>query len=136
VAYDQPRSDCVPLASQVDVPEELREAASTVETIEEAVEIYLSAHRRKFTGKHGLPRKTNRLNRFIAYLKASGHSMKLSDMTHEDGQRFMDSMVNARDGSNLSLHNRKRIRGVLRSFSRFLTAAGLVREKVFFFLEI
>jgi site-specific recombinase XerD len=136
VAYDQPRSDCVPMASQVDLPQELLETAAIVETIEEAIDLYLDAHRRKFTGKHGLPRKTNRLKRFISYLEASDHSMKLADLTCEDGQRFIDSLVSARDGSNLSLHNRKRIRGALRSFSCFLAAAGLFEEDLFFDLRL
>jgi len=136
VAYDHPSSDSVPMTSQVDVPEELREADTIIETIEEAIDLYLDAHRRKFTCKHGLTRKTNRLKRFISYLEVTNHSMRLSDLWCEDGQRFMDSLVNARDGSNLGMHNRKRIRGALRSFSRFLAAAGLVEEDLFFDLRL
>ena len=136
VVYDHPPSDCVPMASQVDVPEELREADTEIETIEEAIDLYLDAHRRKFAGRHGLPRKTNRLKRFISYLEAMGHSMRLSDLNGEDGQRFMDSLVNAKDGSNLSFHNKRRIRGALRSFSRFLAAAGLLNADLFFNLRI
>jgi len=136
VAYEQPRSDCVPLVSQVDVPEELLHSAVEIETVDEAIELYLEAYRMKFPSEEGLARKARRLRRFASYLEDSGHSMKLTDLRYEDGQRFMDSLVNAKDGNSLSLHNKRRLRGALRSLSRFLAAAGLLNGDLFFNLRI
>ena len=133
--YGHPLSESVPRASLVDVPEDLSRSDTNIETIREAFEIYLDAHRRKFSSKEGLARKTRRLSRFGSYLEVTGHSMRLADLTTEDGEGFMDTLANAQHDSNLSLHNRKRIRGALRSFSRFAAAADLIEEDLFFDLR-
>jgi hypothetical protein len=136
LAYAHPSVDSVPSALEVDVPKELGDAELALKTIEEAIELYLDAHRRKFSGKHGVPRKAQRLGRFLRYLNARGHSTKLSDLAFEDGQGFMASLANMRDGRTLGPHIRKRYRGTLRSFGRFLASAGLIDEDVFFRLHV
>jgi hypothetical protein len=137
VAYLEPLSDSVPRASQVDVPEDLSFLAVNIETVEDAVEVYLEASELKFSGTHGSTRKKHRLDRFVTYLEATGHSMKLADLAFVDGQRFIDLLDTPRDNkSQLGLQHRKRIRGVLRSFSRFLATARLIEEDVFFSLRI
>jgi hypothetical protein len=78
VKYVHPRVDSAPSAVEVDVPEQLLDVEVAVETIEEAIDLYLDAHRRKFSGKHGAPRKAQRLGRFLRYLTAKGQSTKLS----------------------------------------------------------
>ena len=135
VGYVRPPVDNVPSAFVVDAMGDLLDAELSIETIEEAMKLYLDAHRRKFSGKHGAPRKAQRLDRFVRYLTTEGHSMKLSDLAYEDGQGFMDSLANAIDGRTLGLHSRKRYQGTLRSFGRFLAAVGLIEEDIFFALE-
>ena len=91
VAYFHAPVDNVPPACVVEVPDDMLTTERSIATIEEAIGLYVDAHRRKFSGKHGAPRKVQRLGRFLRYLTAQGHSLKLSDLTFEDGQRFMVS---------------------------------------------
>jgi hypothetical protein len=58
--------------------------------------------------------------------------MKLSDLSLGGGQAFLASLADARLERPLGLEKRKRYRGALRSFSRFLHKANLVDEDLFF----
>jgi hypothetical protein len=75
---------------------ELMAADLYIDSIEDAVELYLDAHRRKFSGKHGAPRKAQRLHRFLRYLDTRMHSMRLSDLALKDGQALPAPSANAR----------------------------------------
>ena len=57
--------------------------------------------------------------------------MKLKHLTSHDGQDFIDSLVNRYTGSPLGAGGIKRYRSAIRSFSRFLYEAGIIKENVF-----
>ena len=108
VTYVHPLVDSVRSALEVDVPEELLAADLNIETIEEAIELYLDAHRSKFAGKHGAPCKAQRLRRFLQFLTTRGHSPKLSDLALEDGQASMACANDAMDDSQSGQSSRKK----------------------------
>jgi site-specific recombinase XerD len=107
-----------------------------VETIEEAVQLYLEAFSQQFTGEHGVHKKRLFLGRFVTFLKSQGHSMKLADLTLEDGQDFLDSLTHTLHGGKLSPTTKKRYKCALRSFSRFLANSDFLEQDLFFTLII
>ena len=92
-----------------------------IETIRSAVEMYINAFGKQFTGKHGVSRKTLYLHRFVAYLVDQGHSMKLADLTAEDGHNFFASLNHAYNSAPMSPQTEKRYKCALRSLGRFLS---------------
>jgi site-specific recombinase XerD len=126
--------DQVPQSMQVQPIHSTRQAH--VDTIEEAVQMYLEAYSKQFSGQHGPYRKRLFLDRFVTFLKEQGHSMKLADLTLEDGQSFLDSLANTFHGGRLSSGTKKGYKCALRSFSRFLANSGFAEGNLFFSLTI
>ena len=62
--------------------------------------------------------------------------MRVINWTLDEAQGFMTSQVNAKGSSTLGLQSRKRYRGTLRRFSRFLSVDGAIEEDVFFRLKV
>jgi hypothetical protein len=129
LAYECPHFDHVIRAHEV----KAEIAAQLVETIEEAVELYLAAFRQQFTGQYQLRRRADRLSRFVTYLKEQNHSLRLVDLTYEDGRAFLDTRVNDYTGGPLSPSIWKGYKSALRSLSRFLRNAQLL---IFFDLMV
>lgn len=103
-----------------------------VETIEEGIMFYMEAYRRQFESVDTATRRENCLNRFLSYLMSNGHSLGLADLTHTDGQTFIDTLTNTWDKSRkLSKSRRRRYRGALRSFTWFLAKSGVISTDVF-----
>jgi hypothetical protein len=100
-------------------------------SVDQAIKLYLEAFSQEFSGVHGLTQARNRLIRFSRYLEAADHSMLIIDLTTRHGQDFVDGLVNARNGQPLGHDNRKRYKGALRSWTRFLNCSGLLEEDVF-----
>lgn len=131
--YTPLQIDSVPQSMQVQSTHVTRQA--NVETIEEAVDLYLEAFEKQFSVS-GLHKKRLFLGRFVKFLKDRGHSMKLADLTLEDGQSFLDSIADAFHGGKLSPATKKRYKCAIRSFSRLLTNTRLVQEDLFFSLRL
>jgi hypothetical protein len=89
--YTPLQIDAVPQSMQVQPTRTTRQV--NVETIEEAVQLYLEAFGEQFTGEHGVHKKRLFLGRFVNFLIAQGHSMKLADLALEDGQDFLESIT-------------------------------------------
>jgi hypothetical protein len=106
-----------------------------VETIEEAIELYLERFQQKFT-PHNYKQRERHLRRFTEYLKGTGHSMRLQDLTYADSKGFMGTLTNARTGEQLSLTIRKDYKGALRTLSRFLVHSNVLKYDVFFELGV
>jgi site-specific recombinase XerD len=126
--------DQVPQSMQVQPTRSTRQAS--VETIEDAVQLYLEAYEKQFTGQYGIRNKRLFLQRFVTFLKGHGHSMKLADLTLDDGQSFLDSLEHAFHGGQMSPATKKRYKCAVRSFSRFLANSRLVEDDLFFALTI
>lgn len=116
------------LVAPVDIPQQ-------VESVEEAIDLYLAAFREQFMGVHGADRKRWALSRFLAYLQAQNHSLRLAELTVADGEAFLDSLHHAYTDMPMSLQTSTRYKSALRSFSRFLFHAELMQEDVFFALK-
>lgn len=101
----------------------------------EAVELYLGAFAEQFPDSHGAHRKQLCLGRFIAYLRETGHSLCLEDLTTDDGQRFLGSLAHAYKRKLMSPQTKRRYKSALRTFGRFLFTANLVATDVFFDLD-
>lgn len=101
-------------------------------SVDEAIEAYLEAYQDEFVSQHGLMKRKRFLYRFLDYLKAQNHSLKLRDLTYEDGQSFLDSLVNAYTKRSLSPDSRKHYKHKLRMFGRFLCNSKLIDGDVFF----
>ena len=134
--YVHPPVDSVPSELQVDVLVEDQSAIQVVATIEEAIEVYMQAFRRKFRSREGTQQRRRNLQRFLRYLNAQGRSLELKDLTFSDGQHFLDTLTNSSTGLPLSPNLNKQYRSALRSFSRFLQKAGIIEKDLFFPLRI
>lgn len=106
-----------------------------VETVEEGIALYLEGFSEKFTERN-YARRARHLRRFVEYLKGTGHSMRLQDLTHGDGVEFLEKLSNARTGKRLSLAIKQDYKSALRSFSRFLVQSGVLKSDVFFELTV
>ena len=98
--YTPLQIDSVPYSMQVQPTGSTRQA--NVETIEEAIQLYLEAYGKQFVGEYGLRNKRLFLKRFVVFLRGQGHSMKLADLTLEDGQSFLDSIEHSFHGGQTS----------------------------------
>jgi hypothetical protein len=127
--------DHAPTTFQVTPLERSELTTTQVETIEEAIELYLERFQQKFT-PHNYKQRERHLRRFTEYLKDTGHSMRLQDLTYADGKGFMDTLTNARTGERLSLTIRKDYKSALRTLSRFLVQSSILKVNVFFELRV
>jgi hypothetical protein len=130
--YEHPQADQVIRAHEVRTEDTL----TPVQTIEEAVELYVAVYRHQLTGDYAAARKANWLYRFLAYLKEQRHSLRLADLSYEDGKRFLDSLAHGYQGKAMSVFTKKRYKCALRSLSRFLVKTNLIEEDVFFALKV
>lgn len=110
--------------------------AKGVKTIGEGLKLYMEAYRRQFESEQTAERRESRINRFLAYLESRGHTLLLADLTYKDGQTFIDTLTNTRDGSKLSPATRQEFKSGLRSFTRFLTKSGVIPVDIFFELSV
>jgi site-specific recombinase XerD len=122
--------DQVPQIMQVQPTNSTRQA--NVETIEDAIELYLEMYGKQFTGQYGIRNKRLFLQRFVTFLKSQGYSMKLADLTLEDGQRFLNSIEHAYHGGQMSPQTKKGYKSALRSFSLFLHTSKVLSTDIFF----
>ncbi len=130
-SYQHPPVDNVPPAFRVDLPEKINVESQEIETLEEAIEVYMQAFRQKFQSREGRKQRRICLQYFQRYLVAKEHSMRLADLTIRDGQGFIDGLVNHYDGHPLRPSQIKKYRSAIRSFSRFLYEVGIIKENVF-----
>lgn len=134
--YLHPQIDQVPQRMLVDVTQLSTVQYQTITSIPEAVDLYLAVFGQQFTGSHGPARKQYYLYRFIAQLKAENHSMRLTDLTLNDGRQFLASLVNAYDGTPLSQYGLGRYKSALRTWSRYLFQSRLLTDDIFFHLTV
>ena len=106
-----------------------------IKTVGKAVETYMVNYRNQFSAL-GAQRREQNLKRFVRYLNAHCHSMQVPDLTYQDGLDFLNSLANAYDGAPITLEKKKRYKSALRSFSWFLVNSGVVKEGVFYGLNI
>ncbi len=130
-AYVHPPVYNVPPEFQVDVPKEIKTTSREVQTVEEAIEVYMQAFHQKFQSKEGRRHRRQSLELFLQYLAAHGNSLKLTELTLTDGQDFIDSLVNRKNDMPLRFSEKKKYRSALRSLSRFLYILGIIEENVF-----
>jgi len=110
--------------------------AKGVKSIEEGLQLYMKAYRRQFENEQTAERRESSINRFISYLESKGHSLTLADLSFNDGQTFIDTLTNARDGSKLSLATRQDFKSGFFFFTRFLAKSGVISIDIFFDLSI
>ncbi len=134
LTYSPLTPDMVPPRYQVPALDASELGEKRVETLEEGLAIYMERFRKQFSTS-GAERREWDIKRFFRYLKSQGHSMKLSALTYADGKGFLDNLVNANDGSELSQAKKEDYKSALRSFSRFLADSGIIQEDVFFALK-
>ena len=84
--YEHPPVDNVASAHHVDTPDTTENSSNQVETVEEAIEIYMQAFHEKFQGKVGRRQRRICLRYFQRYLVSQGHSMQIRDLSVTDGQ--------------------------------------------------
>jgi hypothetical protein len=132
--YTPLQIDQVPQSLQVHPTRSTRQA--NIETIEEAIQLYLEAYSKQFAGEYGAYKKRLFLGRFVTFVKDQGHSMKLVDLTLEDGQNFLDSITHTFHGGKLSPATKKGYKCAIRSFSRFLANGGFANDDLFFALTL
>lgn len=132
--YIRPQIDQVPPKFQVQLANHTGKVE--VETVEEAIGLYLAAYGKQFTAGHGAHKKSLHLGRLVTYLKAQGHTMQLADLTYSDGQDFLDSLSHAYHGTPMSPQTQKQYKCALRSFGRFAANCGLVNQNLFFALTV
>lgn len=129
--YVHPPVDNVAFEYYVDVPDSTDIEIEKIETVEKAIEVYIRAFCEKFQSRWGRDRRRLSLQHFQQYLVTQGHSMRLMDLTRNNGQSFIDNLVNQYNGSPLGAGGIKRYRSALCSFSRFLQQMGLLEENIF-----
>jgi hypothetical protein len=130
LTYQHPPVDNVASEYWVEVLNE-DDAIKTIETVEQAIEVYLQAFRQKFQSQENRKQRRICLQYFQRYLVEQGHSMKLKDLTLFDGQGYIGSVVNQYNGLPLSDAQMRKYRSALRSFSRFLHDLGALEANVF-----
>ncbi len=135
IEYVHPPVDAVPPRLQVATLAAETFDVTVVQTINEAMAVYMIMYCRQFAAL-GARRREQHLKRFLRYLKARNHSLQLSELTHADGQAFLGALANPFNGSELSLGKKQDYRGALRSFSRFLAGSGIIQPDVFFTLKV
>lgn len=130
-SYVHPPVDNARADYQVDAPEETDLEIAKIETVEEAIEVYMQAFRQKFQSREGRKMRRICLLYFQGYLVTQRHSMKLKALTVNDGQSFIDSLVNHYNGLPLRPGEIKKYRSAIRSFSRFLHQIGVIEANIF-----
>jgi intergrase/recombinase len=131
IMYEHPPVDNVASIYHVDTPNASENAVKAIESVQEAIEIYLEAFGQKFQSSKGRIQRKICLQYFQQYLVTQGHSMKLKDLTVNEGQVFIDSLVNHYNGLRLRPSEIQKYRSALRSFSRFLHQTGIIEENIF-----
>jgi site-specific recombinase XerD len=131
LSYVHPPVDNARSEYYVDVPPLANAATTNIETVEEGIEMYMEAFCQKFRSKMGRTQRRICLQYFQRYLASEGHSMKLKDLTFNDDQGFIDSLVNYYNGLPLRPSEIKKYRSAIRSFSRFLHQIGAIEENIF-----
>jgi site-specific recombinase XerD len=129
--YQHPPIDNVAAIYHMDTPNATENAVKAIVSVEEAIEVYQEAFGQKFRSSKGRIQRKICLQYFQQYLVTHGHSMKLKELTINDGQGFIDSLVNHYNGLPLKPSETKKYRSAIRSFSRFLHQLGLIEENVF-----
>jgi site-specific recombinase XerD len=131
IMYEHPPVDNVASTYYVDTPDATENLSKDVETVEEAIEVYLRAFHEKFQSPAGRRQRRICLRYFQRYLVSQGHAMKLKELTITDGQGFIDSLVNHYNGLPLKPSEIKKYRSAIRSFSRFLHQTGIIEKNIF-----
>lgn len=134
LVYDDPVVDTVAPKYRISLASEDSSGWEQIRTVEEALEVYMTAYRAQRTAL-GSQRREQNLRRFLSYLEAQGHSMQVCDLRYEDGQEFLNVFVNAYSAQPVSPSKKKRYRSALRSFSRFLVQYEIIEQNVFFDLN-
>jgi hypothetical protein len=73
-----------------------------VNTVEEAIALYMEAFRSKYNSQLHAQRREWNLGRFVDFLRSRGHTVRLAELRMADAQDFLDRLVNARNGAALS----------------------------------
>ena len=118
-------------AQQVKPLTDVSEILESASSVDDAIQLYLDAFSRQFIGKHGLIRKRQYLQRFKDHLTERGRTLQTTDLSLEDGQRFIDGLTNKFTGAPVSDDKRNRYKGALRSLSHFLFLGGMIDHDVF-----
>jgi hypothetical protein len=92
--YVHPPIDNVASDYYVDIPKGPDAAIEAIETVEQAIEVYLQAFYQKFHRIEGRRHRKRSLHIFHQYLTEQGHSLKVKDITLAHGQGFLDSLTN------------------------------------------
>jgi site-specific recombinase XerD len=103
--------------------------------VEDAVELYMGRFVRRYTNEREQRRRRETLERFLHFLQQRGGPVVPTDLTREDGQAFMASLIKSNTGKPLAPSSQMRFLSGLRTFSRFLYDSGLIEEDVFRELE-
>lgn len=131
IMYNHPPADNVRPEFQVDVPMNIDGSAKQVETVNQAIKVYLQAFQQKFQSREGTRHRIRSLAMFLQYLTSQGHSLKLQDLTLTVGGGFLHSLTNNYDGMPLKAASKTKYWNAIRSFSRFLYQTGLIKENIF-----
>ena len=130
-----PKPDTVPPNMRVKPLTEEELAQYRGQTLEDAVELYMERYAQRFIGERAQRRRREVLERLLRFLHEQQGAVSPADLTLEDGQAFMASLIKADTGKPLMRSSKKKFRSGLRTFSRFLYDSWLIEQDVFRELE-